>query len=112
MVSFHTLNVLFYRNLITGYRYNISNSTGSPLDTMTPEQTTVFTNLVNNELQRTEPFLETGAIIYTGSVQVLRPIEFAYTVDFVGDIPDSWRQAVIDVIETAWTDTYPGKDDQ
>ncbi|XP_071119656.1 uncharacterized protein [Haliotis cracherodii] len=96
-------------NLITGYRYNISNSTGSPLDTMTPEQTTVFTNLVNNELQRTEPFLETGAIIYTGSVQVLRPIEFAYTVDFVGDIPDSWRQAVIDVIETAWTDTYPGQ---
>ncbi|XP_067679698.1 uncharacterized protein [Haliotis asinina] len=88
-------------NVITGYRFNASNGT-TPV-VLTPEETTNFTNEVNNGLQTSNLFQ--GIVIYLDPVQ--GSID-TYSVDFIGNIPETMQQAVVTAIERAWINADPG----
>lgn len=92
------------RNIITAYRYNATN--GSTPIVLTPSEKDNFTREVNNELQTSGLFRGQGIQVYQGSIQA--PTS-TYTVDFIGEMTQAERGAVITDIEKAWFSSNPGE---
>ncbi|XP_067679697.1 uncharacterized protein [Haliotis asinina] len=88
--------------VLTSYRFNATN--GSAPVMLNPEEISNFTNEVSNGLQTSDVLRGQGIVIYQGPVQ--GPTD-TYSVDFVGDIPETWKYAVARDIERAWINTYP-----
>ncbi|XP_046566801.1 uncharacterized protein LOC124275346 [Haliotis rubra] len=93
------------QEMVVGYRYNMTNSTGGTVSELTPEQRRLLTNELNRELQRVPQFRWNGVTVYSGSLGDLRNLGITYGIDITGRVTGT--QNIVDVIEASWTNTNP-----